>query len=48
LLRESEYLKAFNLEQILQLATGSKGEDNLGYRLEFINLVKSQQMLAKK
>lgn len=48
LLRESEYLKAFNLEQIIQLASGSKGEDNLGYRLEFINLVKSQQMLAKK
>lgn len=48
LLRESEYLKSFNLDQILQLANGAKGEDKLGYRLEFINLVRSQEVLAKK
>ena len=48
LLRESEYLKSYNLDQIIQLANSAKGEDKLGYRLEFINLVKSQQVLAKK
>ena len=47
LLRESEYLKNFTADQILQLANSSRGEDKLGYRLEFINLVKSQGVLAK-
>lgn len=48
MLRESEYVNGFGLDQILQLAKDSKGEDKLGYRLEFINLAKSQLVLAHR
>ncbi len=48
MLRESEYVKNFGVDEVLQLALGAKGEDKLGYRLEFINLVKSQSVLAKR
>jgi Ca-activated chloride channel homolog len=48
ILRESEYVKGFNYDQVLQLAEGARGKDKEGYRVEFINLVKSQELLAKR
>jgi Ca-activated chloride channel family protein len=48
LLRESEYIGSFSYDQVTQLAEGSRGEDKEGYRVEFINMVKSFGMLASK
>jgi Ca-activated chloride channel family protein len=48
LLRESEYVSNFSYDQVVQLAEASKGEDKEGYRVEFINMVKSFGMLASK
>jgi Ca-activated chloride channel family protein len=48
ILRESEYAKGFTMDQVLQLAQGARGADSEGYRIEFINLVKSQDILAKR
>ncbi|MFZ5940760.1 MAG: YfbK domain-containing protein [Bacteroidota bacterium] len=41
LLRNSEYLKDINSEDILELARTARGEDEEGYRAEFIKLVKT-------
>lgn len=41
LLRESEYIKNFSYDAVVQMAQQSKGEDKEGYRIEFINMVKS-------
>jgi len=46
LLRESEYIKDFQYEDVLQLAQNSKGKDADGYRIEFINMVKSLTAIA--
>jgi Ca-activated chloride channel homolog len=46
LLRESEYTKDFQYEDVLQLAQSSKGKDVDGYRIEFINMVKSLNAIA--
>ncbi len=46
LLRESEYIKDFQYEDVLQLAQNSKGKDVDGYRIEFINMVKSLNAIA--
>ncbi|HPH45887.1 MAG TPA: von Willebrand factor type A domain-containing protein [Chryseolinea sp.] len=48
LLRDSEYCKAYSYEKVAQLAQASKGEDKEGYRIEFINMVKSMGLLARK
>lgn len=48
ILRESEYVGDFSIAQVLELAKTSKGQDIEGYRQEFINLVKSQGILARK
>jgi len=48
LLRNSEFVKGFSYDNVLQLAQASKGEDQNGYRSEFINLVKSMGMVASK
>jgi Ca-activated chloride channel homolog len=48
LLRESEYIKGFTYDDVLMLAQGSKGEDKEGYRIEFINMVKSMGLVAKR
>ena len=45
-LRDSEYVKGFSYENILQLAQESKGEDKNGYQTEFINLIKSMRLVA--
>lgn len=41
LLRESEYVKNYSYDQVIQLAQGAKGIDKEGYRIEFINMAKS-------
>lgn len=41
LLRESEYVKSYSYDDVAQLAQGAKGQDKEGYRIEFINMVKS-------
>lgn len=48
LLRESEFARDFTFDQVLQLAQGARGRDREGYRIEFINMVKSQEMLASR
>jgi Ca-activated chloride channel family protein len=41
ILRESEYVKDFACNDVIHLANSAKGVDENGYRIEFINLVKS-------
>ncbi|MBX2964637.1 MAG: von Willebrand factor type A domain-containing protein [Cyclobacteriaceae bacterium] len=41
LLRESEYVKSYSYNDVVALAQGAKGLDKEGYRIEFINMVKS-------
>lgn len=48
LLRDSEYVKDFKYEDVLQLAQHARGKDENGYRVEFINMVKSLNMLAAR
>ncbi len=48
LLRDSEYVKGFSYENVMQLAQGSRGEDPDGYQAEFINLVKSMGLVASR
>ena len=47
-LRDSEYVKGFSYESILQLAQAAKGEDKNGYQTEFINLIKSMGLVASR
>lgn len=46
LLRESEYVKNFSYDQVVQMAQGAKGIDKEGYRIEFINMAKSFGSIA--
>lgn len=46
-LRGGKYLHEFNYNDILDLARNSRGEDNTGYRGEFIQLVSLAKSLAK-
>lgn len=48
LLRESEFVKDFSYDDVLELATGARGTDREGYRIEFINMTKSFGLVAKK
>jgi Ca-activated chloride channel homolog len=48
LLRESEYVKNFSYDEVVQLAQRAKGEDVEGYRVEFINMVKSFGVVASR
>ncbi len=48
LLRDSEYCKDYSYDKVVQLAQASRGEDKEGYRIEFINMVKSMGLLARK
>jgi Ca-activated chloride channel homolog len=41
LLRESEYCKSYTYTDVVALAQGARGADKEGYRIEFINMVKS-------
>ncbi|NBP67619.1 MAG: DUF3520 domain-containing protein [Cytophagia bacterium] len=48
LLRESEYANHYSYEKVVQLAQSARGKDEEGYRVEFINMVKSMGLMAKK
>ncbi len=48
LLRDSEYIKDFTYDEVVQLASGARGADAEGYRIEFINMVKSFGMVASR
>ena len=48
ILRESEYVKGFSFDNVLQLAQGARGKDQEGYRIEFINMVRSQGLTASR
>jgi Ca-activated chloride channel family protein len=48
LLRESEYAGDFTYDRTIVLAEGARGGDPDGYRTEFINMVKSLSLLARK
>jgi Ca-activated chloride channel family protein len=48
LLRESEHIKGFTMEEVIKLAQGARGKDSDGYRIEFINIVKSQGLMASR
>jgi Ca-activated chloride channel family protein len=47
LLRDSEHKGGSNFDQVIAMASGSKGEDSEGYRDEFIRLVKLARDLSK-
>jgi len=47
LLRESEFKANATIEDVIQLAQDSKGEDEEGYRAEFIKLVKTADELIE-
>ncbi len=46
LLRESEFKGSASYASVLQLAEGARGKDREGYRVEFINMVKSMGLLS--
>ena len=48
ILGESEFVNGYSMEQVLELAQAARGNDKEGYRIEFINMVKSQGLLAKR
>ncbi|MEL6557979.1 MAG: von Willebrand factor type A domain-containing protein [Bacteroidota bacterium] len=47
LLRDSDYSGDISHEEIITLAQSARGEDNEGYRAEFIRLAQSSKLLAK-
>lgn len=48
LLRESEYVGKFTYDDVVNMAQHAKGTDKEGYRIEFINMVKSFGLVARK
>lgn len=48
ILRESDYVKNYSTAEAIQLAQGAKGKDVEGYRIEFINLMKSTPAMAMR
>jgi len=47
LLRDSEFKGSSSYSQVVDLAKGAKGDDDHGYRAEFIRLVQSKNLLAR-
>lgn len=47
LLRDSEFKGGSSLADVLKMAKGAKGEDEEGYRSEFIRMVRSTQLVAE-
>ncbi len=47
LLRDSKYKGNFTYQDVVGLAASSKGNDENGYRAEFINLVETYVLLYK-
>ncbi|MFY8035937.1 MAG: YfbK domain-containing protein [Cyclobacteriaceae bacterium] len=48
ILRDSEYVKNYSTAEAIKLAQGAKGKDVEGYRIEFINLMKSTPAVAMR
>jgi Ca-activated chloride channel family protein len=48
LLRGSEFAGAANYDEVIKLAKGAFGKDNEGYRSEFVQLVKTAEMLDSR
>jgi Ca-activated chloride channel family protein len=48
LLRESEYINGYTFDDAIILAESSRGKDENGYRIEFINMMKSMGVLASR
>ena len=48
ILRDSEFKGMSTLSDVLDLARSSKGKDENGYRIEFINLVQSCELMVRK
>jgi Ca-activated chloride channel homolog len=48
ILRESEFVNGYTMSQVLQLAQSAKGLDKEGYRIEFVNMIKSQVLMASR
>ena len=48
LLKESEFSQKSDIASVIHLAKGAKGEDEQGYRSEFIRLVESSRFLASR
>ena len=45
LLKQSKYVQNIDLTQVLDMANNAKGRDDFGYRGEFVQLVRSAQLL---
>lgn len=48
ILRDSEYIDFDSYDQALELAKDAKGEDEFGYRAEFIRMIESVELLSRK
>lgn len=48
LLRESEYVGKFTFDDVVTMAQGARGQDPEGYRIEFVNMVKSFGLVARR
>ncbi len=48
ILRDSEYVKNYSTAEAIKLAQSAKGKDVEGYRIEFINLMKSTPAVAMR
>lgn len=48
LLRDSEYKQQSSFSQVVSLAKAAKGNDNNGYRSEFVRLVESAISFVKR
>lgn len=48
LLRNSEFIGDFTMEDAIRLARGAKGKDEEGYRIELIRLMESSRLLARR
>ncbi len=46
--RESEYVKNFSMSDVIVLAQTARGTDKEGYRIEFINMMKTQLLTASR
>jgi Ca-activated chloride channel homolog len=48
LLRNSEYINGYTYDDAIMLAESSRGKDERGYRIEFINMIKSMGVVASR
>lgn len=48
LLRDSEFIKGYTFDDVIVLAESARGKDERGYRIEFINMMKSMGVLASR